>query len=118
MYNILTPREEFLVSRRHWFHFLLTASSNLLVSNFFPILRKKEKGQQIMTTFAKRLESTLAAQGGYKNTMRRSVQTVILYEAHRCLKDRLPTLRPFQRKLAFWDLSCALLSTCELHTYP
>jgi hypothetical protein len=46
--------------------------------------------------------------------MRRSVQTVILYEAHRCLKDKLPTLRPFQKKLAVFDQAIYLLNDSSL----
>jgi len=46
--------------------------------------------------------------------MRRSVQTLILYEAHRCIEPRLSALRPFQRKLAFWDQAVALLKQSDL----
>jgi hypothetical protein len=46
--------------------------------------------------------------------MRRSIQTVILYEAHRCVADRLPSMRPFQRKLAFFDQAIALAETTSL----
>ena len=51
---------------------------------------------------------------GYENCMRRSVQTVVLYEAHRCIADRLSSLRPFQRKLAFWDQAMALVDAIDL----
>jgi hypothetical protein len=51
---------------------------------------------------------------GYEHCMRRSVQTVILYEAHRCISDKLPSLRPFQRKLAFFDQAMALIEASEL----
>jgi len=43
--------------------------------------------------------------------MRRSVQSVLLYEAHRCVASKLPALRPFQRKLAFFDQANALLDS-------
>lgn len=46
--------------------------------------------------------------------MRRSVQTVILYEAHRCIASRVQSLRPFQRKLAMWDQAIALVKQSEL----
>lgn len=51
---------------------------------------------------------------GYENCMRRSVQTVILFEANRCLQSRLQTLRPFQRKIAFFDQAKALVDQCDL----
>eukprot|EP00542_Grammatophora_oceanica_P011753 CAMPEP_0194046498 /NCGR_PEP_ID=MMETSP0009_2-20130614/21305_1 /TAXON_ID=210454 /ORGANISM="Grammatophora oceanica, Strain CCMP 410" /LENGTH=388 /DNA_ID=CAMNT_0038691813 /DNA_START=251 /DNA_END=1417 /DNA_ORIENTATION=+ len=49
--------------------------------------------------------------GQYKNFMRRSLQAVVLYETQRCCKDRLPALRPFQRKIAFFDMAKALVCT-------
>jgi hypothetical protein len=51
---------------------------------------------------------------GYDNASRRSVQTAILYEAHRCIADKLPTMRPFQRKIAFFDQARALLEATAL----
>lgn len=50
---------------------------------------------------------------GYENTMRRSLQTVILYEAKRVISPRLNSLRPFQRKLAFMDQAIALLDSLD-----
>jgi len=61
-----------------------------------------------MSTFQERLKQAIGARG-YEQSMRRSVQTVILYEAHRCIADKLPSLRPFQRKLAFFDQAMALV---------
>jgi len=35
---------------------------------------------------------------GYEPYMRRSMQTVVLYEAKRCIKPRIARLRPFQKR--------------------
>ena len=51
---------------------------------------------------------------GYDNVCRRSVQTAVLYEAHRCIADKIPTMRPFQRKIAFFDQARALLEATGL----
>lgn len=68
-------------------------------------------------TFQDRLKHAIGPRG-YENCMRRSVQSVILYEAHRCVEARLPSLRPFQRKLAFFDQANALLDTLDfLHMH-
>ena len=40
----------------------------------------------------------------YHPTMRRFIQTIALYEADRCLQDRYQALRPFQRKIALYDV--------------
>lgn len=48
---------------------------------------------------------------GYENCMRRSLQTIVLYEANRCISSALPTLRPFQRKLAYLDMANALVDS-------
>jgi hypothetical protein len=48
---------------------------------------------------------------GYENCMRRSLQTIVLYEANRCISSALPTLRPFQRKLAYIDMANALVDS-------
>lgn len=45
--------------------------------------------------------------------MRRSVQTVVLYEANRCLKERYSLLRPFQRKVALYDTSRDIIETLD-----
>mmetsp|Transcript_25036 Transcript_25036/g.54900 ORF Transcript_25036/g.54900 Transcript_25036/m.54900 type:complete len:387 (+) Transcript_25036:162-1322(+) len=63
-----------------------------------------------MSSFAQRLQEALSEYGGvYDPVMRRSFQTVLMFEANRCLKDKLPTLRPFQRKLAVFDQAKYLL---------
>ena len=46
--------------------------------------------------------------------MRRSVQSVILYEARRFISNQLPSLRPFQRRIAFWDQAVALIKQSDL----
>ncbi len=61
-----------------------------------------------MTSFVERLKEALGERG-YESYTRRSVQTAILFEALRCLCDQLPAMRPFQRKLAFYDQAKALL---------
>jgi hypothetical protein len=63
-----------------------------------------------MATFQERLNQAIGEYGGeYDPVMRRSFQTVIMFEANRCLKDKLPSLRPFQRKLAVFDQANHLL---------
>jgi hypothetical protein len=66
-----------------------------------------------MSKFQEKLKQAMGARG-YENCMRRSVQTVILYEANRCIMDKLPSLRPFQRKLAFFDQATALVEEMGL----
>jgi hypothetical protein len=66
-----------------------------------------------MASFQERFNEALGIRG-YENCMRRSVQTVILYEAYRCIENRLQSLRPFQRKLALWDQAVALVKQSEL----
>ena len=63
-----------------------------------------------MANFQERLHQAIGEYGGtYDPVMRRSFQTVLMYEANRCLKDKLPSLRPFQRKLAVFDQAKYLL---------
>ena len=63
-----------------------------------------------MASFAERLHQSIAEYNGeYDPVMRRSFQTVLMFEANRCLKDKLPSLRPFQRKLAVFDQAKFLL---------
>lgn len=66
-----------------------------------------------MTTFQERFKQALGERG-YEKCMRRSIQTVFLYEAFRCIQSNLPQLRPFQRKLAFFDQVKALLKQSPL----
>lgn len=54
-----------------------------------------------------------ATKGTYQNCMRRSLQTVALYEANRCLTNRYSTLRPFQRKSALMATATDLLNTLD-----
>jgi hypothetical protein len=68
-----------------------------------------------MSTFQDKLKEAMGEKG-YDNAMRRSVQTIILYEANRMIKDKLNALRPFQRKLAFFDQAKALVE--ELDCLP
>jgi hypothetical protein len=51
------------------------------------------------TTFQDRLRAAVG-EDGYRPFKRRSIQTAILYETHRSLKDKLLALRPFQKKIA------------------
>ena len=66
-----------------------------------------------MATFQERLKQAMGGRG-YDNGMRRSVQSAILYEAHRCIEGRLQSLRPFQRKLAFYDQAVALVDAMDI----
>lgn len=45
--------------------------------------------------------------------MRRSVQTAVMYEAHRALQSKLSSLRPFQRKIALINVSNDLVDTLD-----
>ena len=49
-------------------------------------------------TFQTRLKGIM--NNTYNPSMRRSVQTIVLYEADRCLKSVYKQLRPSQRKIA------------------
>ena len=62
-------------------------------------------------TFQTRLKSLM--RGSYLPNMRRSVQTVVLYEADRCLKPQYSLLRPFQRKIALHDAAADLAQTLD-----
>lgn len=65
-----------------------------------------------MTTFFERLEMALGeSSAGYNPFARRAVQSVMLYEAHRCLQASqcLEKLRPFQRKIALLEQAKALI---------
>lgn len=50
-----------------------------------------------------------AVKGKYQPYMRRSLQSIALYEAHRCLEFRYPQLRPFQKKFALFATANELL---------
>jgi len=47
----------------------------------------------------------------YSVSMRRSVQTVVLYEANRCLSNHYGHLKPFQRKAALLDTAKDLVNS-------
>jgi hypothetical protein len=68
------------------------------------------------STWQERLKLAIGDRG-YENCMRRSLQTVILHEAKRCVAHLLPTLRPFQRKAAYMDQTLALLDSLDF-LYP
>lgn len=63
-----------------------------------------------MATWEDRLKDALGP-GGYTTSMRRSLQTVILFEANRCVSDAFSMLRPFQKKFAYMDMANALLES-------
>lgn len=49
----------------------------------------------------------------YRPAMRRAIQTVVLQEADRCLRDRYRSLRPFQRKIALFDCAADLVQSLD-----
>ncbi|GAX11275.1 hypothetical protein FisN_7Lh374 [Fistulifera solaris] len=59
-------------------------------------------------TWISRLRHALGP-GGYVDQMRRSVQSVVLYEAFRGVEPCMNTLRPFQRKAAYLEQCTHLL---------
>jgi len=61
--------------------------------------------------FTIRVEKAL--HGRYHASMRRFIQTISLYEADRCLKNRYKVLRPFQRKIALYDVCVDLIETLK-----
>lgn len=63
-----------------------------------------------MSTWEDRLKVLIGA-GGYTPGMRRSLQTVILFEANRCVSDAFSMLRPYQKKFAYLDMATALLDS-------
>lgn len=73
-----------------------------------------------MSTFAERLRNAISP--GYDNTLRRSIQSVVLFEARRVLSqieaqrtaENLGNLRIFQRKHVHWELANALLEATDL----
>mmetsp|Transcript_12563 Transcript_12563/g.18489 ORF Transcript_12563/g.18489 Transcript_12563/m.18489 type:complete len:290 (+) Transcript_12563:139-1008(+) len=52
--------------------------------------------------------------GGYDDCMRKSLQCVVLYEANRCCAPVLQSLRPFQRKIAYYDMFIALVDSLQI----
>lgn len=67
-----------------------------------------------MSTWQERLKVAVGPRG-YDGSMRRSVQTVLLYEALRCIESTHQKLRPFQRKLAHID---QMMGTSVVNMYP
>lgn len=65
-------------------------------------------------SFQARVKS--AVNGKYHSCMRRSLQSVALYEANRCLVGRYGKLRPFQRKWALLATAVDLLNTLDFLT--
>lgn len=63
-------------------------------------------------SFQVRVKSAIK-DGRYLPSMRRSIQTLVLYEADRCLKHRYSSLRPFQRKYALLATTIDLLGTLD-----
>jgi len=61
--------------------------------------------------FADRLSAAIG--GRYDPAMRRSVQTVVMYEANRMLQDQYDSLRPFQRKSILFETCKELLNSLE-----
>lgn len=74
-----------------------------------------------MATFSERLREALGPDG-YDTCLRRSVQSVTLYEAKRILTqmeaqrtaENLASLRAFQRKYVYWEIAKAVLETTSL----
>jgi len=58
-----------------------------------------------------------AVKGNYHPSMRRSLQSIALYEVDRCLTYRYPQLRPFQKKLALFTKAVELLGTLDFLNY-
>lgn len=65
-----------------------------------------------MQSFQVRLNEKLGPKG-YEPGMRRSVQSAIMFEAQRCVQDKLDKMRPFQRKIAFFDQLVAILESLD-----
>lgn len=63
-------------------------------------------------TWQGRLKAAIGPRG-YHIGMRRSLQTIILYEAKRAIEPRLKTLRPYQRKAAFMEQCFFLLDSLD-----
>jgi hypothetical protein len=89
----------------------------MIVSLLLGFTFQRSRLATMTISFHHRLKGAMGERG-YEHCMRRSVQTVILYEAHRCISDRLPSLRPFQRKLAFFDQAMALVDTASDYLLP
>lgn len=65
-----------------------------------------------MSTWQSRVKNLLGTPG-YDPCMRRSLQTIVLYEAKRGMETRLKQLRPYQRKAAFMEQCYYLLDQLD-----
>ena len=63
-----------------------------------------------MSTWLERL-TLLIGPRGYNDCMRRSIQSVILFEARRCIEAEMSNLKPFQRKIALMDQAQGLIDS-------
>jgi len=66
-------------------------------------------------TFQNRVRD--AFKGKYAQVMRRSLQSIVLWEAHRSLESQYAKLRPFQRKYALYATAVELLKTLDFLDY-
>lgn len=69
----------------------------------------------VKDTFQLRVRN--ATKGRYQQVMRRSLQSIALWEAHRSLESRYAQLRPFQRKYALVATAVELLKTLDFLDY-
>jgi len=53
---------------------------------------------------------------GYQSYMRRSMQTVLLYEAKRCILPRISRLRPFQKRALLMSMIYSILREIDFLT--
>lgn len=65
----------------------------------------------VSDTFQLRVRN--AFHGKYQQVMRRSLQSIALWEAHRSLESQYAKLRPFQRKYALFATAVELLKTLD-----
>ena len=77
-----------------------------------------------MATFNERLRNVVGPRG-YEGGLRRSIQSVVLFEAKRILAqmeaqrtaENLAALRAFQRKHVHWEVAKAVLETTDLQSH-
>jgi len=58
-----------------------------------------------------------AIKGNFEPYMRRSLQSIALYEANRCLEFRYSQLRPFQKKFALFATAVEMLKSLDYLTF-
>mmetsp|Transcript_16369 Transcript_16369/g.37875 ORF Transcript_16369/g.37875 Transcript_16369/m.37875 type:complete len:354 (+) Transcript_16369:371-1432(+) len=68
---------------------------------------------QVATADDFKTRVTRVCGGSYRQNMRRSLQSLALYEADRCLASKYSGLRPFQRKFALLAATKDILGTLE-----